>query len=157
MMAVVAAIVAWAVSKRLLEVEQCRDRKLEIAEVRAQAELVFALGAVLPKRVADEKWAIFLYNGSDKPLYDVYVESQRLDGSTRNYPLSLGAIPPGRFVVPSHPKYHWGSLVDLAQSPEPVDYLVRGKGAGMIVRVVFSDAARRKWELSNGTELRLLA
>ena len=152
-LAVIAALVAWRVSQRLLAVEQERDERRNVEAVRGQAELVYVLGAMLPDRNDDERWAIALYNGSTKPVFDVRVESQRLDGSTTNAPLKLGALPPGRFVVPSHPRYHWGNLLDLDRTDEQVDYLIKGKGATMIRKVRFCDAARREWELENGTRL----
>lgn len=157
LLAVVAAVVAWAVSKRLLDVEERRDRKADAAAHREQAELTFVLGAKLPERPADQTWSIFIYNGSNKPIYDIRVESQRLDGSTDNHEMKLGALPPGRFAVPSHPTFYWGSPIDLDRTPEPIDYLVKGKGLGMIKRVTFRDAERNKWELTNGTELKSAA
>ncbi len=152
-LAVIAAFVAWNVSQRLLGIEQERDARRSEEAAREQAELVYALGAKLPDRDDDETWAIALYNGSTKPVFDVRVESQRLDGSQANAPLKLGALPPGRYVVPSHPQFHWGSLVDLERTDERVDYLIKGKGTAMIQRVCFRDAARTEWELENGTKL----
>jgi hypothetical protein len=152
-LAVGAALVAWRVSQRLLDVEQRRDARREELAFREQAELFFVVGAKLPDRDDTETWAIALYNGSTKPIFDVRVESQRLDGSAANPVLKLGAVPPGRFVVPSHPTYHWGSLIDLDRTDERIDYLLKGKGTSMIQRVCFRDAARRQWELENGTGL----
>lgn len=152
-LAVIAAFVAWRVSSRLLAVEQKRDEDRKKAIEREQAELVFALGARLSQRENEESWAIFLYNGSTKPIYDVKVYSQRLDGSVQNRPLELGALPPGRFVVPSHPKYHWGALIDLDRSNEAPDFLVKGKGQKMITEVAFIDSAGKEWCLSGGTKL----
>lgn len=94
-LAVVAAVVAWHVSQRLLELERERDRVRAAAATRAQAELVFVLGAKLSQRGDDEAWGIYLYNGSDKPIYGVHVESQRIGGGGLNPPLSIGALPPG--------------------------------------------------------------
>ena len=154
LLAVLAAVVAWAVSKRLLDVEERRDKKADAAARREQAELIFVLGAKLPGRPADQTWSIFIYNGSSKPIYDICVESQRLDGSSDNREMKLGALPPGRFVIPSHPAYYWGSPIDLDRSPETIEYLVKGKGLGMIKQATFRDAERNKWELTNGTGLK---
>lgn len=153
LLAVVAAVVAWAVSRRLLQVEERRDAKADSSARREQAELVFVLGAKLLGRTPESSWSIFVYNGSNKPIYDICVQSQRLDGSASNHPLNLGALPPGRFAVPSHPTFHWGNPIDLEQNPEPIDYLVRGKGLQMIQEVTFSDATRAPWSLAGGTEL----
>ena len=142
-LAVIAAFVAWRVSSRLLTVEQKRDEDRKKAIEREQAELVFALGARLSQREDKESWAIFLYK----------VYSQRLDGSVQNRPLELGALPPGRFVVPSHPKYFWGALIDLDRSNEAPDFLVKGKGQKMITEVAFVDSAGKEWCLSGGTKL----
>ncbi|WP_136090115.1 hypothetical protein [Auritidibacter ignavus] len=152
-LAVIAAFVAWRVSSRLLTVEQKRDEDREKAIEREQAELVFVLGAKLPQREKGEQWAIFLYNGSTKPIYDVKVNSQKLNDNSENRPLELGALPPGRFVMPSHPKYGWGALIDLDRSNEAADFLVKGKGQKMITKVSFVDSAGKKWCLSGGTKL----
>ena len=117
------------------------------------------MGAVLPKRSEDEKWAIFILNGSSKPIYDVLVESQRAGSGgsaspTQNAPLRLGAVPTGSYVVPSHPKFKWGNLLNLDRTNEQVDLLVKGKGNEMITRVTFRDASRRSWELVDGHTLR---
>lgn len=114
---------------------------------------MFALGAKLPGRDEVEPWAIFLYNGSSKPIYDVRIESQKVDGSSANHLLTLGAVPPGQFVIPSHPQYHWGALIDLNMKPEDTQLLVKGKGAKMITRVRFADASRQEWELNGGNRL----
>ncbi|WP_143275870.1 hypothetical protein [Brevibacterium yomogidense] len=159
-LAVIAAFVAWRVSSRLLTVEQKRDEDRKKADddrkkaiEREQAELVFVLGARLTQRGKEEEWAIFLYNGSTKPIYNVKVDSQRLNGSSENPSLELGALPPGRFVVPSHPEYGWGALIDLDRSNEAADFLVKGKGQTMITEVAFADSAGKKWCLSGGTKL----
>lgn len=161
-LAATAAAVAWRVNRRMLLVEEERDAKFELRErsleqlkQREQASLVFALGAKLPNRGAEETWAIYLFNGSAKPVYNVTVQSQRLDGRTVNYPLELGAIPPGKFVVPSHPSFHWGNLIDLSFAPEPVDFLVKGKGKEMITNMEFVDADGLAWVLPRGTEAQL--
>lgn len=155
LLAVVAASMSWRSSQRMLDLERHRDRNEADRAEREQAELVFVLGAKLPGRAHGEQWAIYIYNGSTKPIYDVSIESRRLDGAKANHPLNLGAVPPGRFVVPSDPKYHWGVLVDLdGPRDEDVELLVKGKGNGMITSVQFSDSARRRWELDGGDELR---
>ncbi|MBK0422646.1 hypothetical protein JD292_11245 [Leucobacter sp. CSA2] len=144
----------------MLTVEEQRDRDAEAlrrtaadAQAREQAGLVFVLGAKLPDRSRDEEWALFLFNGSSKPVFDVCVESQRLSGGVQNHSLNLGALPPGQFVVPSDPTYHWGTLTDLSLSPERVHLLVKGKGTKMIVRVNFRDAQGLRWTLEEGTGL----
>lgn len=148
-----AAVVAWRVNQRMLSVEERRDLAAQMVQAREQAGSVFVLGAKLPGRTPEQQWAIYLYNGSSKPIFDICVESQRLTGKTQNHVLRLGALPPGQFVVPSHPSFHWGSLIDLALAPEQVDLLVKGNGNKMIVRVDFKDAQGRKWSLSEGTNL----
>ncbi|NWN87418.1 MAG: hypothetical protein HLX51_02575 [Micrococcaceae bacterium] len=159
-LAAFAAVVAWRVNRRMLTVEQQRDEQQEARqryenyiEKREQAGLVFSLGAKLPERDNDESWAIYLFNGSAKPVYNVRVESRRLDDSRANYPLEIGALPPGRWVVPSHPKFHWSSLVDLSLTPEPVNFLVKGKARGMITSMTFKDAAGEQWHLDSGTTI----
>ncbi len=155
LLAVSAALVAWRSNERLLSIEKDRDRQRIESSEWEQAELVFAVGAKLPKRDASEAWAIFLYNGSSKPIFDVRIESQKGDGSAPNHALDLGAVPPGRFVIPSHPKYLWGAMVDLSLAPEPVEFLVKGNGAKVIQSVAFTDSARRNWRLDGGRQLSL--
>lgn len=152
-LAVIAAVVAWRVSEKLLAVEQGRDRHASLAASRAQAELVFAIGAKLPQREPGEQWALYLVNASTKPVYDVCVRSQKVDGSGPNPSLKLGALPPGKFVVPTHPKYLWGALIDYERITEPVEFVVRGKGNQMVQSLEFRDAKRRSWTLPNGTEM----
>lgn len=159
-LAAIAAVVAWQVNRRMLIVEEERDARADererrelYREKREQAGLVFALGAKLPDRPKGEDWAIYLFNGSTKPVYNVRVESQRLNGSAANYPLEIGALPPGRFVVPSHPKFHWGALADLSLANEQVDFLVKGKGKEMITSMAFADADGDHWALAGGTAI----
>lgn len=152
-LAVFAAVVAWRVSARLLDREERRERKASIAAKRAQAELIFVMGAKLPDRDGAEQWGLFLVNASSKPVFEVVVESQKLDGSATNRPLHLGALPPGKFVVASHPTYYWGSLLEYERLTERVDLLVKGKGREMVQSVDFLDSTRQPWRLVNGTQL----
>ncbi|MGO1594145.1 MAG: hypothetical protein ACTHW1_07675 [Ancrocorticia sp.] len=153
LLAVVAAVVAWRVSAKLLTLEQSRDNKASLAARRSQAELVFAVGAALPQRGAQSKWAVYIVNASAKPVYDMIVHTQKLDGSAQNADLKLGAVPPGRFIVPSHQTYHWDTLHDYDRIDEPVELLVKGKGNQMVTCVEFLDATRVPWKLNNGTEI----
>lgn len=153
LLAVIAALIAWKVSRTQLSLEQRREGRAVAAGRRSQAELVFAIGAKLSAREDAHQWALFLVNASTKPVYEVVVRSQKLDGSGANAVLRLGALPPGRFVVPNHPRYHWGSLLDYARISEPVDLLVKGKGNQMVRSVDFLDSRRVAWRLANGTEL----
>lgn len=153
LLAVIAAAVAWRSSERMLDLERRRDAHRLDAEKLEQARLVFAVGAQLPKREGKERWAIYLYNGSAKPIYDVCIESQKLDGSSSNPPLNLGAVPPGRFIIPAHSQYHWGALIDLSLCPEEVQFLVKGKGDKMITCVTFADSARHRWRLEEGRKI----
>lgn len=155
-----AAFVAWRVNRRMLLVEERRDAQTRRREEedrlrrrREQAGLVFALGAELPERGPKEKWAIFLFNGSTRPVYEVCVQSRRLSDNQANPSLHLGALPPGRFIVLPDPTYRWGSPIDLSLSPEPLKFVVKGKGMDTIVRMDFQDAAGEKWLLMRGTEL----
>ena len=152
LLAVVAAVVSWRVSARLLAIEQRRDKKREESATRAQADLVFALGAKIPARSDEEAWSIFLVNASQKPIYDICIKSQRIGNGSANVPLRLGALPPGQFVIPSHPRYHWGALLDYSRTEEEVDLLVKGRGITMITSFEFTDANRVRWCREAGTE-----
>lgn len=152
LLAVIAATVAWLASKSMLNLEKQRDLRRAVAAKREQAELVFAVGAVLPRRSGGERWAVYLYNGSTKPIYDVSISSQKADGRSQNKTLCLSAVPPGRFVVPGDDTYHWGTLIDLDLNPEPVHLIVKGNGAKMIAVLQFKDSAQQRWLLEGGSQ-----
>lgn len=154
LLAVGAAVVAWLSSRQMLALEKQReDRGLRESE-REQAELVLAIAAFLPDREGAERWAIYVYNGSTKPVFDVSIESQQLDGVTANRPVKIGVLPPGRFVVPINPKYRWGSLLNVDESPEQIELLVKGEGTKLITKLEFTDVHRNKWEVIEGLLLR---
>ncbi|AKE41747.1 Uncharacterised protein [Corynebacterium kutscheri] len=152
-LAVIAAVVSWRTSEKALEIEHNRDKQIRLAVEREQAELVVVLGVKLTSRGDEECWGIYLQNGSTKPIFDIEIESQKANGHTKLPLLSISSLPPGFFVVPSHPQYHWGSIVSLDLSPEPMEFLLRGKAAKTITKVSFSDAHRVRWELVDGSKL----
>lgn len=145
LLAVIAAIISWRVSVRALYLQQEQDEREKVRERREQASLVVAMGARLPERGDDEEWGLYLYNGSDRPVTDVVVNSQHIRTHKENYPLEIGMLPPGRFVVPSHKQYHWGSLIDLDHTNEHVEYLVKGKGMEMVKQMSFVDSGGMQW------------
>lgn len=163
LLAVIAAIVAWRVSQRLLEIEQERDRKRakEIAvkqeeAIRKQAELIHVVGIHLPE---NKKWGVALHNYSQAPVFDVRVKSQRADGVTELQDLKIGMLPPGRFIVlnklanpsqsQSQSQSQWDFMRERSQADGVVAYVVRGKGNGMVKSVSFRDANRRDWKREN--------
>lgn len=162
LLAVIAAVISWKVSDRALQVQQDQNEREKeeqrldmVRRRREQASHVVAFGAKLPERGDDEVWSLFLYNGSERPVFDVVVESQHLKGGAKNYKLELGILPPGTYVVPSHPKYHWGSLINLDHTDERVEYLVKGEGMKMVTSISFVDAEGTHW-IKEGRELREL-
>lgn len=144
--ALLASIVAWRTSVRMLQVEEERDKKNEIAETRKQAVAVFGWGILLTQRPAGQCWSIVLQNSSNEPVFNVLVESQRADGSKANAPLRLNLLPPGKYVMPSNPQYHWGSPIDFTQSPEPHELIAKGKFS-MVTKVEFTDSHGRRWSI----------
>lgn len=163
LLAVIAAVISWKVSDRALHLQQEQNNREKeeqqrdkVRRRREQASLVVALGAKLPQRGSDEQWSLFLYNGSERPVFDVVVESQHLKGGMKNHTLELGILPPGTFVVPSHPQYHWGSLINLDHADEQVEYLVKGEGMKMVTSMSFVDADGTSW-VRQGRELRELS
>jgi hypothetical protein len=168
LLAAFAALVAWRVSskllqteERLLDIENARDGKsaeeLEkdrAEKRRAQASRVFVGGVKLTQRTRGTQFGIYIFNGSDMPIYNVTIASQRLDGSQDNYPLSLGVLPPGEFIVPSHPDYHWGDMFYRGQSREEISFLNRGKGNKMIRTANFNDQSGDSWVLNEGKSLK---
>lgn len=149
-----AAVVAWRVNRRMLDVEERRDAKAQERRRREQASLVFALGAKLESQEdSDERWGLYFYNGSSKPIYDVTVRSKKIKSELERPALQLAAVPPGQFVIPGHRKYHWGTLQDLSRDGEKVELLLKGEGSKSILEITFRDAAGGFWRLNGGTVL----
>ena len=150
-LAVVAAVVSWQTSEKVVKLEEKRDSERESAAERRQAEHVTVVGVQCPDAPQEERYAILVVNGSDAPIYDIRVESQRADKSCDNPPLDLAVLPPGKFVIPT---YNWGSVIDQDVAQIKLNMMTKGKAGEMITRVSFVDAASRKWELVRGRELR---
>ena len=112
LLAVFAAVVSWWTSEKVVKLEEKRDSERESAAERRQAEHVTVVGVQCPDAPREERYAILVVNGSDAPIYDIRVESQRADKSCDNPPLDLAVLPPGKFVIPAHPTYNWGSVID---------------------------------------------
>lgn len=155
-LAVVAAVVAWRVSAHALELERAREERGRICRYREQAELVYALGALLPERDKGEQWAILMCNSSDKPIYNVVINTVPKNGEQQR-PVQLGALPPGKYVIPStNTSFRWGNVHDYSLITERVEF-TKGRGANVVSTVEFQDARRVKWifELSaQGSTLR---
>ena len=154
LLAVSAAVVSWWTSEKVVKLEEKRDRERELAAERRQAEHVTVVGVQCPDAPREERYAILVVNGSDAPIYDIRVESQRADKSCDNPPLDLAVLPPGKFVIPAHPTYNWGSVIDQEVAQIKLNMMTKGKAGEMITHVSFVDAASRKWELVRGRELR---
>lgn len=99
LLAVVASVLAWKssdrINKRMLALEEKREADKRLLRVRGQAESVFAAGVNLPERDGAGKWGIYLFNGSDQPIFDITVESRRLDNGSKNATCEIGLLPPG--------------------------------------------------------------
>ena len=154
LLAVAAAIVSWRTSEKVVKLEQKRDQERELEAERRQAKHVAVVGVECPDFQEEERYAILVVNGSDAPIYDIRVESQRADKSCDNPPLDLAVLPPGKFVIPAHPTYNWGSVIDQEVAQIKLNMMTKGKAGEMITHVSFVDAASRKWELVRGRELR---
>ena len=154
LLAVSAAYGSWKVSEKVVKLEHKRDREREVEAERRQAEHVAVAGVQCPDAPQEERYAILVVNGSDAPIYDIRVESQKADKSRDNPPLDLAVLPPGKFVIPAHPTYNWGSVIDQEVAHMKLNMMTKGKAGEMITRVSFVDAASRKWELARGRELR---
>jgi len=150
LLAVIAAVVSWQTSRNMEEIERNRDLEQQTTEERRQAELVSVVGVELSSREGVDKFGIMVVNGSTAPILEVEIHSQKLDHSSDNHVLSLGIVPPGKFVIPAHPKYHWGSVIDQETAQEPISLFTKGKGAGMITHVAFADASMKRWQLKDG-------
>lgn len=156
LLAVIAATVSWRTSERLVNLEDNRDRKEELAVQRDQAEHVSVIGVKIPNRDHAEKYGIMVFNGSKAPIFEITIESQKINQSAANPPLKLATLPPRQFLIPSHPQYKWGSVIDQKAQQEEVELFAKGKAGDMITGVTFTDASFRQWELVNGRKLRPL-
>lgn len=144
-LACIAAFTSWLTSRRALQLERQRNEEERVRQKKSQAQNICALGAKLTERGHDQCWSIYLRNGSGQPITRIRVESQNIGNGSSNYPLELEALPPGEFVIPSSAQYHWGTLIDLAKSPEPMQFLVKGKGGKMITSLTFTDHLGQTW------------
>lgn len=154
LLAVIASVLAWRssdrINKRMLALEEKRAENKKRLQIRGQAESIFAAGVNLPERDGVGRWGIYLFNGSDQPIFDITVESNHLNSGKRNATCEIGLLPPGRYIMPADAKYHWGALINLDRCKEEVDLLVKGKGKKMITEMRFSDYRRHKWCLKDG-------
>lgn len=157
LLAVAAAIVSWQTSEKVVKLEQKRDQERQVEAERRQAEHVAVVGVHCPDTPEGEQYAIMVVNGSDAPIYDIRVESQKANKSRDNPVLELAVLPPGKFVIPAHPKFHWGSIIDQEVAQMKLNMMAKGNAGEMITHVSFADAASRKWELVRGRELRRAA
>ena len=154
LLAVSAAYGSWKTSEKVVKLEHKRDREREIAAERRQAEHVTVVGVQCLDAPQEGRYAILVVNGSDAPIYDIRIKSQKADKSCDNPPLDLAVLPPGKFVIPAHPTYNWGSVIDQEVAQMRLNMMTKGKAGEMITHVSFVDAASRKWELVRGRELR---
>lgn len=152
--AAIAAFRSWKTATELNRIEAERDAKQARAAERYQAEHVAVVGVQCSDVPQEKRFAIMVVNGSDAPIYDIRVESQKADKSCDNPVLELAVLPPGKFVIPAHPKFHWGDVIDQDAAHMKLNMMAKGKGGEMITHVSFADAASRKWELVRGRELR---
>lgn len=154
LLAVAAAIVSWQTSEKVVKLEQKRDQERQVEAERRQAEHVAVVGVHCPDAPRGERYAILVVNGSDAPIYDIRIKSQKADKSFENPQLKLAVLPPGKFVIPPHPTYIWGAVIDQDAAHMKLNMMAKGDGGEMITHVSFADAASRKWELVRGRELR---
>lgn len=154
LLAVAAAIVSWQTSEKVVKLEQKRDQERQVEAERRQAEHVAVVGVHCPDAPRGERYAILVVNGSDAPIYDIRIKSQKADKSCENPQLKLAVLPPGKFVIPPHPTYIWGAVIDQDAAHMKLNMMAKGDGGEMITHVSFADAASRKWELVRGRELR---
>lgn len=154
LLAVIAAVVSWQTSRNMERIEKNRDLQQQISEERRQAELISVVGVELSNRKGVEKYGIMVVNGSTAPIFEVEIRSQKLDRSADNPTLRLEIVPPGKFVVPAHPEFKWGSVIDREVVQEPISLFAKGNVGKMITHVAFTDASKRGWELVNGRVLK---
>lgn len=154
MLAVSAAYGSWKTSEKVVKLEQKRDQEREVEAERRQDEHVAVVGVHCPDAPRGERYAILVVNGSDAPIYDIRIKSQKADKSCENPQLKLAVLPPGKFVIPPHPTYIWGAVIDQDAVHMKLNMMAKGDGGEMITHVSFADAASRKWELVRGRELR---
>lgn len=155
--AAIAAFRSWKTATELNRIEAERDAKQARAVERYQAEHVAVVGVHYPDTPEGKQYAIMVVNGSDAPIYDIRVESQKANKRYDNPVLELAVLPPGKFVIPAHPQFHWGDPIDQDAAQMKLNMMAKGNAGEMITHVSFADAASRKWELVRGRELRRAA
>lgn len=154
MFAVIAAIVSWRTSEKVVKLEQKRDQEREVEAGRRQAEHVAVVGVHCPDAPRGEQYAILVVNGSDAPIYDICIESQKADKSRDNPPLKLAVLPPGKFVIPTDRKFIWGDVIDQDVAHMKLNMMAKGNAGEMITHVTFTDASSRRWQLLKGRLLK---
>lgn len=102
------AVLSWNTAKELHRIEAGCDAKQARTAERYQAELGAVVGVHRPDTAKGEQYAIMVVNGSDVPIYDIRVDSQKADKSCDNPVLELGALPPGEICYPRSPDVQVG-------------------------------------------------
>ena len=106
-----AAFQSWKTARELNRIETERDAKQARAAERYQAEHVAVVGVHCPDTPEGEQYAIMVVNGSDAPIYDIRVESQKANKSRDTPVLELAVRPPGKFVIPVEGSGFFGPFV----------------------------------------------
>lgn len=121
-------------------------------ERREQASRVYAIAYKPP---TGGLWGLYVVNDSNKPVYDVQIKSQWVDGSNRPNPdLKLMMLPPGRFIISPcekwwdnpkffHPDHHTGELLTYFGN----------NGKKMVTYTRFTDSDGTQWEREDGVTL----
>lgn len=154
--ALVAAVFAARVSKRLFVTEIGRDAKSEEREIREQASRVAAWCAAFPPQAEGERLvrALHILNSSDEPVYEVEVCStysmKQIADPEPQKPLHLAILPPGELIARADAKYGWGFPEDRQSIDDHYRPVTKNSG-WRVTELAFTDAHGIRWVRSRGS------
>lgn len=142
--ALVAAVWAGMIARRLYGIERARDRARVASERRRDAALVHAWTACWFDDQGVRYDGLVISNTSSNPVFGMVVESVSYDGSQQPK-LRLSLVPPGRyFVARSNEKYRW-------EFPELIEHLegslrpIMRNREWRVTRMLFQDVRGVSW------------
>lgn len=152
--ALIAAVWAARVSKRLYQIEVDRD---VVAAERSEREQASAIAAWCVYFTHDpdseHKRGLQLHNSSDSPVFDVTIRStyaaSKNGAAEELRPLDLSILPPGDYTARTHPVFYWDYPEERAVEGRPVRPVMKNPKWG-VEEIRFTDAHGTKWSRTGG-------
>ena len=158
--ALVAAVWAAKVSKRLYQIEA--DRGL-VASERDEKEQASAIAAwclsFTDDSDAETKRGLQIHNSSDAPVFDISVRSTY--ASSKNgaaeavRALELSILPPGDYTVRRHPVYQWDFPEERSVEGRSVRPVMNNP-KWAVEEIRFTDAHGMRWSRAGGALRKLI-